>query len=393
MPHDVFVSYSSDDKSAADAVCAALETSGIRCWIAPRDILPGTDWSGAIIDAINTSSLLVLVYSAKANESSQIKREVERAVNRGVAIIPFRLEDVPMSSSLEYFVSMPQWLDAFPPPLENHLDRLAETVRVSLERRGAVVAKPSDEAASGRPKKARPLTNSRDVAQRIGYWVAGAEESPTLAAMVVPRSDKVATIVLIAASVVAISLLAQVWIGPIWLQPLAVLAVGAVLGSRAGALATIVYIALGILGLPVFGPGIGAWTTVEFRAPYVRYGLGYLAGLVAAAYAAGWLSERRSWDRHPASAARLALAGVVLMYVPGFIWLEVAALLMREREAPSGVLPSIAMLAITIAVLAFALPRAWAAATAMQHAASQSSSAPATAQATPTDTPHTPPRL
>jgi hypothetical protein len=41
MPHDVFVSYSSDDKPTADAVCATLENKGIRCWIAPRDILPG----------------------------------------------------------------------------------------------------------------------------------------------------------------------------------------------------------------------------------------------------------------------------------------------------------------------------------------------------------------
>ena len=48
MPHDVFVSYSADDKPTADAVCATLENKGIRCWIAPRDILPGVDWGGAI---------------------------------------------------------------------------------------------------------------------------------------------------------------------------------------------------------------------------------------------------------------------------------------------------------------------------------------------------------
>lgn len=41
--HDVFISYASSDKPVADAVCAALEQRGIRCWIAPRDILPGLD--------------------------------------------------------------------------------------------------------------------------------------------------------------------------------------------------------------------------------------------------------------------------------------------------------------------------------------------------------------
>ena len=50
MAHDVFISYSTKDKPTADAACAALEAKGIRCWIAPRDILPGSDWGEAIID-------------------------------------------------------------------------------------------------------------------------------------------------------------------------------------------------------------------------------------------------------------------------------------------------------------------------------------------------------
>ncbi|MBV8226902.1 MAG: toll/interleukin-1 receptor domain-containing protein [Verrucomicrobia bacterium] len=44
MSHDVFISHSSADKRAADAACALLETRGIKCWIAPRDIRPGSDW-------------------------------------------------------------------------------------------------------------------------------------------------------------------------------------------------------------------------------------------------------------------------------------------------------------------------------------------------------------
>ena len=204
-----------------------------------------------------------------------------------------------------------------------------------------------------------------------------------------PRSDRVATTAVIGASVIAISLLAQVRIGPIWLQPLAVLLTGAILGSRGGGLAAIIYVALGILGLPVFGPGVSAWTDVDYRAPYVRYALGYLVGLTAAAFAVGWLTERRSWDRHRASAARLALVGIVLIYLPGVIWLEVAALLMRETRGPAGVLPSIPMLVITVAVLAFGLPRAWAGVAAMQRAASESRSGEVPTQSTPPETTHT----
>jgi TIR domain len=129
VAHDVFISYSSKDKPVADAVCARLEAASVRCWIAPRDVVPGMDWSEAIIDAINGSRAVVLVYSSNANESPQIRREVERAVAKRIAIIPFRIEDVPMSKSLEYFISTPHWLDALTPPLERHLDYLAETLR------------------------------------------------------------------------------------------------------------------------------------------------------------------------------------------------------------------------------------------------------------------------
>ena len=80
MIYDVFISHSTRDKTAADAACAALEAAGIRCWIAPRDITPGAEWGEAIIEAINQCRVMVLIFSTNANESSQIRREVERAL-------------------------------------------------------------------------------------------------------------------------------------------------------------------------------------------------------------------------------------------------------------------------------------------------------------------------
>src|SRR5688500_18290140 len=134
MAHDVFISYCSEDKPIADAVCATLEAKGIRCWIAPRDILPGMDWGEAIIDAINGSRVIVLVFSSNANDSQQIKREVERAVSKGLPVIPLRIENVAPARSLEYFIGPVHWLDALTPPLETHLQNLAEIVRLLLAR-------------------------------------------------------------------------------------------------------------------------------------------------------------------------------------------------------------------------------------------------------------------
>ena len=129
VAHDVFISYSSKDKAAADAACNVLERNGVRVWIAPRDILPGVGWAESLIGGINNARVMVLVYSSNANHSPQIEREVERAINKGLPVVPFRVEDVAPSATLEYFISETHWLDAFTPPLEHHLERLADAVK------------------------------------------------------------------------------------------------------------------------------------------------------------------------------------------------------------------------------------------------------------------------
>jgi WD40 repeat protein len=139
MSHDVFISYASEDKAVADAVCAKLEARGIRCWIAPRDILPGTDYGESIVTAIQNGRLMVLVFSRHSNASEHVKNEVERTVSAGKAVVPLRVEDVIPSGSLALHLSRRHWLDAVTPPLEKHLEILAQTVQalLSLEKGGA----------------------------------------------------------------------------------------------------------------------------------------------------------------------------------------------------------------------------------------------------------------
>ena len=139
MAHDVFISYSTKDKPIADAVCVTLESNGVRCWIAPRDITPGVDWGEAIIEAIGATQLMVLVFSSNANESPQVKREVQRAFERGVTVIPLRLQDVEPSKSLEYYIAPLHWLDALTQPMEQHLRKLTQTVQTLLAKGRRVI--------------------------------------------------------------------------------------------------------------------------------------------------------------------------------------------------------------------------------------------------------------
>ena len=132
MAHDVFLSYSSKDKTIAEGVCSSLELKGIRCWIAPRNITPGISFAEAIIDAICCSKVFVLIFSSNSNMSQQVSKEVERAVHHGIPIIPLRIEDTPMSKQLEYYTSNIHWLDAFTQPFESHINKLCEVIQKVL---------------------------------------------------------------------------------------------------------------------------------------------------------------------------------------------------------------------------------------------------------------------
>jgi TIR domain len=132
MRPSVFVSYSQPDRDCAFELVARVEAHGIPVWIAPRDVSPSADWAAEIIDAIAAARVMVLVLSASSNDSPQVRREVERAVTRQVRILPFRIDDVLPSKSLEYFLSSQHWLDAFPPPREPHYRRLCATLEAIL---------------------------------------------------------------------------------------------------------------------------------------------------------------------------------------------------------------------------------------------------------------------
>jgi hypothetical protein len=130
MAHDVFISYADNDKDRkiARAVCSTLESRGIDCWMAPRDILPGKHYAEAIVEAINAAQVMVLVLSSSANNSPQVLREVERAASKDIPIVTFRTEDVALKKALEYFLSSYHWLEATNLPLEASSKQLADTI-------------------------------------------------------------------------------------------------------------------------------------------------------------------------------------------------------------------------------------------------------------------------
>jgi hypothetical protein len=132
MSH-VFISHSHNDAGAADLILRALEKRGVKCWIAPRDVTAGGSYAESILNAIETASCFVLIYSNNSNLSPHVVREVERALKFGVNIIPVRFDQSAPSKSLDYLLATVHWL-SISEPVAGEIAKAAEQIAAAVAR-------------------------------------------------------------------------------------------------------------------------------------------------------------------------------------------------------------------------------------------------------------------
>ena len=197
----VFISYASQDKAVADAVCRALEHAGISCWIAPRDVVPGEFYAESIVHAIDSARALVLVLSEHGADSQHVLREVERASSKRHPVVSLRIDNAPLPAGLEYFLNSSQWLDAQAAGVERSLPRLIEAVRIATSQPQSAAqpeARPVASARAGMRPMIMLASLAAVIAAAVGYVVVGKFNGPnhhpaTLAAAApaaAPVSDK-----------------------------------------------------------------------------------------------------------------------------------------------------------------------------------------------------------
>jgi len=144
---DLFISHSSADSAVAQSLRGAFEAAGYSCWMAPDDIKGPKTWAEQILEAIEGCKVLVLVLSTVANASPHVSREVELAFAKGKPVLPVRVENVKPAGALQYLLALIQYVDAFPPPLDSHRDRVYQTL-------AAVLDQPATQhAVASRPKR------------------------------------------------------------------------------------------------------------------------------------------------------------------------------------------------------------------------------------------------
>jgi biotin transport system substrate-specific component len=154
---------------------------------------------------------------------------------------------------------------------------------------------------------------------------------------------------------------------PVTLQTFGVLVSGALLGFRRGILAVLLYLLIGVVGLPVFAYdaqsasyAAGLDTIASWQGGSVVLGAtgGYLIGFLVAGALVGRLAEL-GWDRHLGGALAALLLGNAVIYVVGVPWLAVAVSLDTQQALEFGLLPFIPGDLVKLALAAALLPLGW----------------------------------
>jgi TolB-like protein/Tfp pilus assembly protein PilF len=164
LRHDVFVSYASHDSAVAQEACSALEAARFRCWIAPRDVVPGTLYADGIVGAIDESKILVLILSKDAVASAHVGKELERATSKRHPIIALRLDTAPLTRAFEYFLNESQWIDVGAGNPDASIEKLVAAVAQHLSPGTATSPTSGIQASAVHRKTAAP--------QRV--WVVAA---------------------------------------------------------------------------------------------------------------------------------------------------------------------------------------------------------------------------
>jgi eukaryotic-like serine/threonine-protein kinase len=124
----VFISHASTDFSSARRIYEALESRGLSCWIAPRDIPLGETYGAAIMEGVRETDVFLILVSDAAGKSKQVEREVERAAHYNRPIVPVIITKNEPTDRLEYYLAGRQWLDCSAGVDEPSLELLAQSI-------------------------------------------------------------------------------------------------------------------------------------------------------------------------------------------------------------------------------------------------------------------------
>lgn len=187
----VFISHSSKDAESAGKVCALLEKAGHTCFIAPRDIPSGKEYAQEIMLGVERSQAVLCMLSANSNSSPHVLREIEHAVSRSIPIVVYKMEEVTLTKSMEYFLMAHQWMNQKPgdgyDAIVKCINSLEEPSRQSSTTQGT---EPGNALQAAEPEKEKPGSKhnpANSMARILAYVVLAAA---ILAAVTIPIASR-----------------------------------------------------------------------------------------------------------------------------------------------------------------------------------------------------------
>lgn len=139
----VFISYSTQNQSMADAMNQLLIKNDIETWMAPDNILGGKKYSGIIVKAIQECSCVLLMFSEAAQNSEWVVREIELAINYKKPVIPVQLENFIMNDEFEWYLTTTHMI--FAEGIDEELDAIQRVIKSVREHTGSIVHKKNEE--------------------------------------------------------------------------------------------------------------------------------------------------------------------------------------------------------------------------------------------------------
>ena len=159
---EVFISYSTKDTDTAFALLETLESYGLDCWIAPRNIPQGAQWAEEIDKAIQNARVFVVIVSSHSVESKQVPKEIALAVSACESIFPFRIDDISLQGTFRYYLSDYQFTDA----TTDTKQKMAELAKVICSSLGKTVPNERSEEEEGWHKTSSGKTNQDKISSK-----------------------------------------------------------------------------------------------------------------------------------------------------------------------------------------------------------------------------------
>lgn len=153
---EVFISYSSVDLENAETVRNVLEKNGLSCWMAPRDIPGGSNYTKEIPIAIRNCKVFVLILSKNAQGSQWVLKELDSAVNCGKVILPFMLEDCILNDEFNFLLTGAQRYAAYQKKaeaMETLISRIRSILDVSVGENQQEISIPVEEKPTAQKNK------------------------------------------------------------------------------------------------------------------------------------------------------------------------------------------------------------------------------------------------